>query len=160
MDPQGFLQVDVGDLAGVSGSRRARLRRQGGRDTVGASWALPEAGEGGARDRGWGATLFLPGPGHRHIQGVVASNIADEGGWWGCVQQAQSYFGGSWKKGGAIKSHRDHQDSRGAWSLLLSMIAGCGGGGFLLSEVWGASWRQDIKGHDSHRSLKNNSKTN
>lgn len=95
MDPHGFLQGDVGDLAGVSGSRRARLRRQGGGDAVGASWALPEAGEGGARDRGWGATLLLPGPGHRHIQWVVASNIADEGGWRGCVQQAQSYFGGS-----------------------------------------------------------------
>lgn len=159
--PQGFLQGDVGDLTGVSGSRRARLHRQGGGDAVGASWAAPEVGEGGARDRGWGATLLLPGPGHRHIQGVVASNIADESGLRGCVQQAQSYFGGSWKKGGAIKSHRDHRDSRGAWSLLLllSMTAGCGGGRFLLSEVRGASWRQDITGHDSHTSLKNNSKT-
>ena len=57
---------------------------------------------------------------------------------------------------------RDHQDSRGVWSLLLllSMIASCGDGGFLLSEVQGVSWRQDIKGHDSHRSLKNKSKTN
>lgn len=159
--PQGFLQGDMGDLAGVSGSCRARLCRQGGGDAVGASWALPEVGEGGARDGSRGATLLLPGPSHRHIQGVVAGNTADERGWWGCVHQAQSYFGGSWKKGGAIKSHRDHRDSRGAWHLLLllSMRAGCGGGRFLRSEVRGTSWRQDIKGHDSHRSLKNNSKT-
>lgn len=87
--PQGLLQGDVGDLAGVSGTHRARLCRQEGGDAVGACRALPEAGEGGARDWGRGSTQLLPDPRHSHIQRVVASDTAEEGGRQSFARQAQ-----------------------------------------------------------------------
>lgn len=88
----------MGDLAGVSGACRARFCCQEGGDAVSARWALPEAGEGGARDWDRGSAWLLSGPHHGHVQRIIASNVADEGGWQSFVLQDQSYFGGSWKK--------------------------------------------------------------
>uniref|UniRef100_A0A2R9C3R5 Uncharacterized protein n=1 Tax=Pan paniscus TaxID=9597 RepID=A0A2R9C3R5_PANPA len=88
--PKGLLQRDVCDLAGVSGTCRARFCGERGGDAVGACHALPEAGEGGTRDLGWGSTQLLSGPCHHHIQRVIASNVADEGGQQSFVCQAQS----------------------------------------------------------------------
>jgi len=96
--PEGLLQGAVGDLAGVSGACRARFYRQEGGDAVGACWALPEAGEGGTRYWDWGSAWLLSGPRHSHVQRVIASDVADEGGWRSFVLQAQLYFGGSWKE--------------------------------------------------------------
>uniref|UniRef100_A0A8C9IXX7 Uncharacterized protein n=1 Tax=Piliocolobus tephrosceles TaxID=591936 RepID=A0A8C9IXX7_9PRIM len=78
--PKGLLQRDVGDLAGVSGTCRARFCDERGGDAVGACHALPEAGKGGTRDLDWGSAQLLSGPRHCHIQRIIASNVADEGG--------------------------------------------------------------------------------
>lgn len=76
---KGILQGDVGDVAGVSGTRRARICCQGGGDAVGACCALPKAGEGGVGDWNQGSAQLLPDPRHRHIQRIIASDTADEG---------------------------------------------------------------------------------
>lgn len=78
--PEGLLQGDVGDLAGVRGPHRARFCRQGGGDAVGAHCALLEAGEGGTGGWGWGSTQLLSDPYHSHVQGIVARDTAGEGG--------------------------------------------------------------------------------
>lgn len=96
--PQGLLQGAVGDLAGVSDACRARFYGQEGGNAVGARCALPEAGEGGARDWDRGSTWLLSAPRHGYVQRIIASDAADEGGWQSFVLQAELYFGGSWKK--------------------------------------------------------------
>lgn len=106
----GLLQGDVGDLTSVSGTCRARFCPQEGGNAVGALWALPEAGEGGIRDWDWGSTQLLSGPRHSHIQRIIASDVAAEGGCQRFLYQAQSYFGGSWKKEGVI-FQRDQWDT-------------------------------------------------
>lgn len=85
---KGLFQRDVGDLAGVGGACRARFCYQGGRDGVGARCALSEAGEGGTRDWDRGSPRLLSGPCHSHIQRVIASSGAGEGGWQSLVCQA------------------------------------------------------------------------
>lgn len=88
----------MGNLADVSGACRAGLSCHGGRDAVGPHHALPDAGEGGTRDLGWNSTQLLPNPRHHHIQRIVASRTADQGGRQVLVCQVQLYFGGGWRK--------------------------------------------------------------
>uniref|UniRef100_A0A8C7C6A1 Uncharacterized protein n=1 Tax=Neovison vison TaxID=452646 RepID=A0A8C7C6A1_NEOVI len=88
--PQGLLQGAVGDLAGVSDACRARFYGQEGGNAVGARCALPEAGEGGARDWDRGSAWLLSAPRHGHVQRIIASDAADEGGWQSFVLQAES----------------------------------------------------------------------
>lgn len=97
-DSKGLFQGDVGNLADVSGTCGARLSHHSGRDAVGSHLALPEAGEGGTRDLGWNPTQLLSDPCHHHVQRVIASDTADEGGRQVLVCQVQLYFGGSWRK--------------------------------------------------------------
>lgn len=78
----------MGDLAGVSGAFRARFCLQEGGDAVGARCALSEAGEGGPRDGDWGSTWLFSDPRHSHVQRIIASDVADEGGWQRFVCQA------------------------------------------------------------------------
>uniref|UniRef100_A0A2K6C3P7 Uncharacterized protein n=1 Tax=Macaca nemestrina TaxID=9545 RepID=A0A2K6C3P7_MACNE len=117
--PKGLLQRDVGDLAGVSGTCRARFCDERGGDAVGACHALPEAGKGGTRDLDWGSAQLLSGPRHCHIQRIIASNVTDEGGQQSFVCQLDDLLS-SVQRGG---------DLTNVGPLVLYSEAGQGEGG-------------------------------